>query len=83
MSDRCIGREMLWFDLLLTVHLPHTYTVTTGTNAELETRLSVDCFTAAVLLLYTDFVSAGLSGFLWKNNPPLFLIVLCAYDNTL
>ena len=53
---------------------------------ELETRLSVHCFTAtAVLLLYTGFATPALSCALRVNgnNPPLFLIALCAYDNTL
>ena len=59
--DRCIGRGNVVVVRSPTVHQPHVYIVTTLLQRqELETPLSVYCFTAAVVL-YTDFVASKLN----------------------
>ena len=60
--DCCIGCENVVVVRSSAVHQPHTYTVTTGTNASLDNLKHgwrcTAAASAAMLLLYTDFVTA-------------------------
>ena len=82
--DCCVGRENWSWFRSPDVHQPHTQICTHRDywHERMSLKHGFRRNAAAVLLPHADFVAARLSGCLNKISPPLFMIVLCAYDNT-